>query len=318
MGTLYAVLAVRLAAGSVLLNTVSPVLELVVWAVVAVLGTVAICGLTYRRIRRYRARWRAEAERQRDRLRMKRELEYAREIQLSMLPRESPEVDWLDLAALSLPATEVGGDYYDYFRLGDRRLAVVVGDVTGHGVASGLVLSGVRSCLNLLQDELVRPGEVLERVNRMLKRTASPRMLMTLAVAVLDGDEGSVTVATAGHPPVLVVRRDGTVSEVGNGSLPLGAFDEVRYAERRSRVGAGDVLLMFSDGVVETVGADDEQFGWQRLRDVLDETPRDASAREVRDALLRELWSFKGDRPQIDDVTMVAARWNAGHTTGGS
>jgi len=309
-GALYAVLAVRLVAGSVLLNTTRPIVELVVWAVVAALGTLAICGLTHRRVRRYRLRWRSEAERQRDRLRMKRELQYAREIQLSMLPREAPQLEWLELAALSLPATEVGGDYYDYFRLDDRRLVVVVGDVTGHGVASGLVLSGVRSCLNLLQEELLRPAEVLERVNRMVKRTASPRMLMTLAVAVLDAEEDSVTVATAGHPPVLIVRRDGTVVEVGRGALPLGAMDEVHYAASRARVEPGDALLMLSDGVVEAVGVDGEQFGWRRLRDTLRAAPRDASARQLRDQVLRELWSFKGDAEQLDDVTMVAARWN--------
>ena len=315
MGALYAVLAVRLVAGSVLLNTTRPFIELVVWAVVAALGTLAIYGLTHRRVRRYRLRWRSEAERQRDRLRMKRELQYAREIQLSMLPREAPQLDWLELAALSLPATEVGGDYYDYFRLDDRRLVVVVGDVTGHGVASGLVLSGVRSCLNLLQEELVRPAEVLERVNRMVKRTASPRMLMTLSVAVLDGDQNSVTVATAGHPPVLIVRRDGTVDEVGRGSLPLGAMDEVRYVASRARVEPGDALLMLSDGVVEAVGADGEQFGWRRLRDTLRAAPRDASARQLRDEVLRELWTFKGDVEQLDDVTMVAARWNGPSST---
>ena len=313
MGSLYAVLAVRLVAGSVLLNTTAPFIELVVWAVVAALGTLAICGLTSRRVRRYRLRWRSEAERQRDRLRMKRELQYAREIQLSMLPREAPHVDWLELAALSLPATEVGGDYYDYFRLDDRRLVVVVGDVTGHGVASGLVRSGVRSCLNLLQDELARPAEGLGRVNRMLKRTASPRMLMTLAVAVLDADDGTVTVATAGHPPVLVLRRDGSVAEVGRGALPLGAMDDVRYDASRTRVEAGDALLMLSDGVVEAVGDGGEQFGWQRLRETLRNAPREASAKQLRDQLLREVWSFKGDAEQLDDVTMVAVRWNAGH-----
>ena len=319
MGSLYAVLAMRLVAGSVILNTARPLTELAVWAVVTAFGTAAIWGLTSRRGRRYRARWRSEANRQSDRLRMKRELEYAREIQLSMLPREAPRVDWLELAALSLPATEVGGDYYDYFQLDDHRLAVVVGDVTGHGVASGLVLSGVRSCLNLLQDDLTRPAEVLERVNRMLKRTASPRMLMTLAVAVLDGGDGAVTVATAGHPPVLIVRADGTVTEVGRGALPLGAMDDVRYAEGRARVEAGDALVMLSDGVVETVGAGGEQFGWHRLHDTLRDASRQSTARELRDHLLRALWEFKGDADQVDDVTMVAARWSAarGATRGG-
>src|SRR6185295_429311 len=107
--------------------------------------------------RRFLEVWRKEHSRHRERLRMREEIEYARKIQLSMLPQRAPELDWIDLAAASLPATEVGGDYYDYFHLADARLVLVLGDVSGHGLASGLLLSGVRSCLYLLEEELGSP-----------------------------------------------------------------------------------------------------------------------------------------------------------------
>jgi len=309
-GSLLAVLVLRLAVEVVLTRQGVPFGRLIgfgTWFAV-------VCLVAWRQTRRQEARflvhWRRETGRQRERLRMKQELEYAREIQLSMLPREAPRADGLDVAALSLPATEVGGDYYDYFQLGDGRLAIVIGDVTGHGVASGLVLSGVRSSLNLLSDELVRPAEVLDRLNRMLKRTSTPRMLMTLGVAVLDRSRGEVTVASAGHPPALLVkRRRGRVVEVGRGAFPLGAMETADYASETADLEPGDVLLLYSDGLVEAVDASGFEYGYPRLSEhLLREAAGRPSARAIRDAVLRDVWEHKGEVEQADDVTMVVIR----------
>ncbi len=314
IGALYAVTSVRLVGESLLVKEGFPLVALVGFGIVHSGAFGLSWWLTYRHSRRFLARWQAESSRHRDRLRMKRELEYAREIQLSMLPREAPQLPWLQIASLSLPATEVGGDYYDYFRLDEHRLVVVVGDVTGHGVASGLVLSGVRSCLNLLYDELGRPAEILQRVNRMLKRTTAPRMLMTLEVAVLDERRGSLTVATAGHPPVLIARaRGGEIEEVGRGSFPLGALYEVKYVEQRVALEPGDLAVMYSDGLVETLNHDGEQFGWTRLHELLARSSDGLTAAEVRDRILREVWDFKGATSQVDDVTMVVMRCSGEH-----
>jgi hypothetical protein len=310
LGALYALIAARL----VLVTTViarqgMPLAELVGFALVFLVVLADAVWITYRERRRFLLRWRAEASRHRDRLRMKQELEYARSIQLSMLPRSSPALDWLDIAALSLPATEVGGDYYDYFQLGPERLAIVVGDVTGHGVASGLVLSGVRSSLNLLQEELAEPARILGRVNRMLKKISTPRMLMTLGLAVLDRRGGSLIVATAAHPPLLRLGAGGDrVEELGRGSLPLGAMVDTCYSEDRAPLDKGDLLLLYSDGLVEAVDPAGEQYGWERLGRALATAASAGSAREVRDALLRDVWEFKGDADQVDDVTMVVVR----------
>ncbi|MCP4900411.1 MAG: SpoIIE family protein phosphatase [bacterium] len=265
---------------------------------------------TRRLVRRFLARWRAESNRHRERLRMKQELEYAREIQLSMLPRQAPHVGWLEIAALSLPATEVGGDYYDYFVLDDDRLVTVVGDVTGHGVASGLVLSGVRSGLILLLEELAGPRQILLRVNKMLKMTTTRRMLMTLGVAAFDRRSRELTVATAGHPPLLLRRQQtGTIEEIGRGSLPLGALRDAEYEQVEVALSPEDVVLLYSDGVVEAINPTGEQYGWDRLKIALSsDTATGVSAQSVRDTILRSLWDFKGDAEQLDDVTMVVVR----------
>lgn len=307
--SLYSVVAVRLVGESLLLRQTTPFVSLALYAVLFIVCFGLSWLLSRREEQRFRELWRAESVRNRDRLRMKRELEYAREIQLSMLPRKAPQLDWLDVAALSLPATEVGGDYYDYFDFGADRIGMVVGDVTGHGVASGLVLSGVRSSLNLLRDEMQRPSAVLDRVNRMLKRTSAPRMHMTLAMVVIDRDDVAARVATAGHPPVLIRRTTGKVVEVGTGSFPLGAMARARYEEERVGLDPGDVMLLYSDGLVETIDPNGEQFGWDRLESLLSAAPDGAAASEIRDEVLRELWDFKGDAEQVDDVTMVVVRY---------
>ena len=307
-GSLFAVVAVRLVGESLVTRQSPPFLSLVLYALLFIVCFVVSWALSRRLESRFLIRWRSESDRHHDRLRMKQELEYAREIQLSMLPRRAPLLDWLDVAALSLPATEVGGDYYDYFDFGPNRLAMVVGDVTGHGVASGLVLSGVRSSLNLLRDEMGRPSAVLDRVNLMLKRTSAPRMHMTLALVVLDRSECATTVATAGHPPVLLRRANGEVEEVGSGSFPLGAIENARYVEDRIKLSPGDVLLLYSDGLVETISPAGDQYGWDRLKKILRGLEGIPTANEIRDLILREVWDFKGEATQMDDVTMVVVR----------
>jgi len=307
--SLFAVVAVRLVGESLVMRQSPPFLSLALLAVLFTICFTFSWALNRRQEARFLARWRSESARHRDRLRMKQELEYAREIQLSMLPRAAPTLDWLEVAALSLPATEVGGDYYDYFNLGGGRMAMVVGDVTGHGVASGLVLSGVRSSLNLLRDDMASPGVVFRRVNMMLKRTSAPRMHMTLAMVVLDRDDHSAVVSTAGHPPVLVRRGNGSVDEIGSGSFPLGAMADAEYREDRVVLDAGDVLVIYSDGLVESVNGAGDQFGWDRLRKVISSLNGAETANEIRDLLLREVWGFKDDAEQVDDVTMVIVRF---------
>ncbi len=281
----------------------------------AALAAVAL-ALTQRDRRRFVARWTVDVERNRERLRMKQELEHAREIQLSMLPRSSPASDWLDIAAVSLPATEVGGDYYDYFPGADGRLAVVVGDVAGHGVASGLVLSGVRSGLTLLEEDMSAPDAVMERLNRMVWRTAPRRMFMTMLLALFDRAGRRLTVACAGNPPLLRCTADGAVEELTPGSLPLGARADTTFGASTVTLEDADTLLLVTDGAAETTDASGEQYGYERLACAFADLAPAATAKEVRDALLADLWSFKGSAEQVDDVTMVVVRVRPGAAAG--
>ncbi len=259
--------------------------------------------------------FRRESNRHRERQRMREEIDQARRIQLSMLPQRAPDLPWLEVAAASLPATEVGGDYYEFFPLGPDQLAAVIGDVAGHGLGSGLVLSGLRSCLFLLEDDLGEPVGVFERINKMVRRTSGKRTFVTLACAVIDRLEKRVRVTTAGHPPVLHWQaRGGLVEEVGRGSPPLGTNLPVRFELEVRPCHAGDLLVLYTDGLIEARDAEGRDYGDDRLARLVAEVagarkpPASVTAREMRDAILGDLANFKGDSEQLDDMTVVVLR----------
>lgn len=277
-----------------------------VWALIVI---ALAMRLTRRKAAQFLDEWRHELAREREEDRMRGELMDAREIQLSMLPRSTPELSWLDAAGMSIPASEVGGDYYEYFQLDGDRLAMVIGDVAGHGVASGLVLSGVRSGLHLLRDDLTRPVEVLERLNRMVRETAPQRMFVTAQVALIDRRSASVTLANAGHPPLLYLSAGGDeVRELGTSGLPLGTRLDPDYRAVTVELGRGDTLLLYTDGVLEARNLAGAEFGDKRLMEEVRRAANGGSARQVRDSILSAVSRFKGDATQVDDLTLVVLK----------
>ena len=265
-------------------------------------------GVNRRFRRRFLREWSQARERAEESARLRAELEYAREIQLSMLPREAPKLSWLEVSSFSLPATEVGGDYYDYFPLEGDRLVVVSGDVAGHGFASGLMICGIRSCLTLMAPDVTDGPEVLSRLNRMVRETSRRRMMVTLALLSLDGRTGYGEITSAGHPPLLIRRREGPVEVTTLEALPLGSRLQNDFPSSSIRLGAGDVALMYTDGLYELVNARGEPYGLHRLTNALGRMRPDSSAQEVRDALIEDLWLHRGDVAQEDDITLVVLR----------
>lgn len=265
--------------------------------------------LTGRRLAGFYDEFRRQVGVERDRARMSEELSDARAVQLSMLPRSSPKLPWVDVACACLPATEVGGDYYDFLMLDDDRLAVVIGDVAGHGMASGLVLAGVRSGLYLLRDQLDRGVEVLDKLDAMLQDTAPGRMFVTLQIAVLDWRSKQVRVANAGHPQLLLL-SDGrsSVSAIGAPGPPLGTRLEAPYAAVTGDLEAGDTLVLFSDGLSEVRNHHGEYFYGDRLEAEVLRAAKEPTARGVRDQILARVSHFKGDAEQEDDLTLVVLR----------
>jgi serine phosphatase RsbU (regulator of sigma subunit) len=168
----------------------------------------------------------------------------------------------------------------------------------------------VRSCLYLIDDQLDHPVEVLERLQRMVRRTTERRTFLTLLVAVLDCSRGTLAVASAGHPPLLRWSvRGRTLSEVGKGSLPLGTWLKPRYEQEVVPVEPGDILVLFTDGLPESRSHLGREYGDERLRRTILRALADGgTARAVRDAILEDLSNFKGDVEQADDITLVVVK----------
>ncbi len=241
--------------------------------------------------------------------RLARELELAREIQESLLPSRHLRHGALGVHAVFRPAAAVGGDYFDIFPLGDKRLLVVVGDVAGHGLHAGLLMASLKSTVAALVREGYTGRELVSGVNELLlDRQAGPTMA-TLVVVDLDLEEGTVRLTNAGHPPAYLI-RDGGAEELMASSLPLGSPRSVpRQLERPFPEGAR--LLLYSDGLVEATDEAGEPFTYERLAAVVDDSTGRAAG-ELETAVLSELDRFVGDRPLADDLTLLVVERGSG------
>jgi hypothetical protein len=201
-----------------------------------------------------------------DRVRVRDELEVARQLQGDLLPLEAPEAPGWRFAHSYRTANEVGGDYYDFITLADGRLALVIGDASGHGMAAGLLMAIANATLHTAVDVDPRPEPVAAMLNRALLRTGGQRAFLTLFYAVLDLATGTLDHLGAGHPfPLLRRAAGGAVEELGSGGLPLGLRPGVAPPAARVTVRPGDLLLLYTDGLAEAVDPAGRAFGFERL-----------------------------------------------------
>lgn len=237
-----------------------------------------------------------------DRVVVRDELEVARELQRELLPVDPPAIDGYSFTFSYRTANTIGGDYYDFFPLEDGRWAVLAGDASGHGIAAGLVMAIAGSALKLGFDRDPDPVAVAHVVNRALCRTGGRRAFMTLFCGVLEPRSGMLRFVCAGHPFPLLRRAGGEILELGEGSLPLGIRFELEFKALEARVEPGDTLLLYTDGVVETLNPAGETFGFERLPAVL---ASGGTSRSIHDRVLEEVEAFRQDEPVLDDCSLV-------------
>jgi hypothetical protein len=267
---------------------------------------VAIGAWSSRSVRRKTIEeWSERKNQAREQLRMRDELRYARDVQMSMLPESDPGTDWIDVAGVSLPATEVGGDYYDYFEDEDS-LTVVCGDVAGHGLACAIVLASLRSGFTLLRDSLHDPAAVLRRLSVLVSQTSRHRMLATAVVVRLGRLDKRATIASAGHPPAILVRA-GAAQVIELFAPPLGVRLPFTIPSQELELMTGDVLLLHSDGLYETLNPAGESYGLERLAAQV-AAVSEGSSPTIRDAIVADVGRFRGPAPQDDDMTLVVVR----------
>lgn len=238
---------------------------------------------------------------------LERELALAAEVQRNCLPEGRPKISGYEFFDYYEPAETIGGDYFDYIPLSNGQLAIVVGDVVGHGIPAALMMSKVSAETRFFAASLQKPAAILNSLNRITSRSNRYGSFVTLAMLVLDPAAHKVTVASAGQMPPLLRRKDRTIELPGRDEFgpPLGADVETEYCQHTFQLHAGEMLLLYTDGVTEARNADGELFGGERLAEVVaaETTPTSAGSR-----LVHEVAAFRGTAIREDDLCVVCVR----------
>ncbi|MES2706354.1 MAG: GAF domain-containing SpoIIE family protein phosphatase [Verrucomicrobiota bacterium] len=245
-----------------------------------------------------------------DKKRMDEELRSASEVQRILLPQQAPELGDYIIAASNLPAKVMSGDYYDFIKLDQNHMGIVIADVSGKGFPASLVMATCRALLRGQAAGELSPTGALSKVNRMLFGDIREDMFISLAYCVLDRNEPKITLSRAGHDaPLHFSRKTGTVTPLKPPGLALG-IDGGRVFDRVTKdftfeMEPGDCLLLYTDGVNEAVNAEGEEFGLERLHEVFRQTAL-SGAHAILAAFRKAVADFVGSSPQSDDITIIA------------
>ncbi len=242
--------------------------------------------------------------------RLERELQLASEIQQRFQPTAPPVVPGYELQGISFPCYEIGGDYYDFIQREDGKLIIALGDVSGKGTAAALLMSSLHAAIHAQTGSHETLVETISAVNNYLADNIPPNRFVTLFFAELDPESGAVSFLNAGHNPPLIVHAAGTVEQLASGGLPLGIRVDADYREGRTHLQAGDVLVIYSDGVTEAASPSGEEFGATRLYEVVSRNV-EASAAGIRDRIESALTKFSQGTQAADDITLVIVKRQA-------
>ncbi len=239
------------------------------------------------------------------------QLEIARKVQQQLYPGPI-SLPGFDIAGGAYPADETGGDYFDFIPTPDGYLWIVVGDVSGHGIASALVMAETRAYIRSYARMGLDPGEVLQKVNQELTADTDKERFVPTIIVRLDPEERSLIYANAGHIPGYLLNDSGEVASVmGITGIPLGCLADYEFSSSELiELTPGSLVSLFRDGITEAMGADKTQFGFDRALELIKRNRR-TGARQVVEQLYQAARSFSGDRPQEDDITSVICKVNA-------
>jgi serine phosphatase RsbU (regulator of sigma subunit) len=249
-------------------------------------------------------------EEQIGRERLEQELQLASEIQQRFQPTAPPQVPGYEMQGISFPCYEIGGDYYDFIRREDGRMIVALGDVSGKGTAAALLMSSLHAAVHAQAASHSSLVDTIGAVNNYLADNTPTNRFVTLFYAELDPQTGGLAFINAGHNPPLIVHAAGTTENLASGGLPLGIRPDAEYKEGRTSLQPSDVLVIYSDGVSEAVSPQGEEFGTQRLYEVVSRN-LDASAAGIRDRIEAALTKWAQGTPAADDITLVIVKRQA-------
>jgi sigma-B regulation protein RsbU (phosphoserine phosphatase) len=244
--------------------------------------------------------------------RLDHDLEIARDIQKILLPDQAPAISGFEINGINVPARQVSGDYFDYIRVDDERLAVAIADVSGKGVPASLIMAICRSVLRSQAAQNPSPSDVLRKVNRQLYPDIKEDMFISMAYLILDHARNTVTLSRAGHDaPLLYKRATQTVTPLKAPGMVLGidsgsVFDRIT-SDFNVPLERDDCLILYTDGVTEALDSEGEEFGIERtIQSVRASAIQGAPA--IVSRVIEDVRNFAGSQPQNDDITLIAIR----------
>ncbi len=242
--------------------------------------------------------------------RMEEELKVASEIQMRLQPVAPPQLPGWDMTAVSFPCREIGGDYYDYIPRRDGKMALAVGDVSGKGTGAALLMSSVHAAVRAQSQTGASISEIMAEVNSYIYENSPSSKYLTLFYSVLDPMTGELVYSNGGHNIPLLMRTNGEMVKLDKGGLPVGLMPNMSYDEDRVTFTVGDVLVIYSDGITESVNLQDDEFGEERLIEVIKKNLH-RSASGIRDRIDEALSRFVGTAAPVDDMTVMIIKRTA-------
>jgi sigma-B regulation protein RsbU (phosphoserine phosphatase) len=226
---------------------------------------------------------------------------------MSMLPKETPRIAGFEFAAYSMSAREVGGDFYDFIDMGAEKAGMLIGDVTGKSVSGALVMSASRTLFRTLSEDELSVKNSMMRANQRLKKDVKSGMFVALLYAVIDSQDKTLTLCSAGQTqPVHVLAKTGeaVLVETKGDTFPLGILEDAAYEETQLSLAPGDKVILYTDGIVEAMNAEEEIFGFDRLLEIL-KNSQSMTAGALLDEVKIKVNEFASGAPQHDDITVI-------------
>ena len=249
--------------------------------------------------------------------RIEQQLGIAKEVQMALLPAADPALEGYDMAGTNVPTWEIGGDYFDYLPQPDGRLGVAIADVSGKGVAAALIMATFRAALRAQDVRHMSFDAIAGRLNRILLDSMDGSRYVTAFYGQLEPHTGTITFANCGHNPALLIRAGGTRDLLTSGGPALGMWHGATFAPGAASILPGDILVLYTDGVIEVMNPSGDMFGVDRLEDVIRRRQAD-SARALVEAVVDATRAFAGRAGYEDDFTLVIIRRGAGPSGAGA
>lgn len=235
--------------------------------------------------------------------RLETQLEVARQVQLELLPARDPQLEGFEISAYNFPTEEVSGDYYDWVRIYDDQIGIVIADVSGKGVPAALLMAFLRASLRAATHIGYAPHISMTKVNYLLWESIERNQFVTAFYGVLDATNRTLAYSNAGHNPPLLMEADGAARFQERGGVPLGMFRDSRYYEYFLTIESGQLLVLYTDGLTEAMNSVEEEYGRDRLVEAVRQC-RDLNAREMIDYIHRDLIAWTDGQGAHDDVTL--------------